>query len=117
MIEYINPGFILMGGTALFGVILATALAAGKAYTENRKTYALPIGFIIIIFIVVLVLSDGYSTKSTIDKNIALFQRGEELQCSTLTTTYLVSQQSGWRLRKEAFIKDSLLLDARYCGE
>ncbi len=64
---------------------------------------------------IVLILSDGYTTKNTIDKNIAFFQEGSELKCSTFSTTYLVSRQTGWRLHNEAFIKDSILLDARYC--
>ena len=117
MYEYINPGFILLGGVAISGVVLATILAAGRTYEKNRKTYALPIGFVVISFLVALILSDGYNTKNTIDENIALFQNAQELQCSTLTTTYLVSKQTGWVLRKEAFTKDSLLLDSRYCNK
>ena len=117
MYEYINPGFILLGGIAIFGVFLSTILATGRAYEENRKTFALPIGFVVISFLVALILSDGYTTKSTIDENITLFKKSKELQCSTLTTRYLVSKQTGWILRKEAFTKDSLLLDARYCEE
>ena len=117
MFEYINPGFLILGGFAVFMVLLATILAAGKAYSKNKETNALLIGTIIIALMIALILSDGYTTKNTIDKNIAQFKNGSELQCSTLGTTYLVSKETGWRLRKEVFTKDSILLDARYCEE
>ena len=117
MYEYINPGFILLGGFTIFVVLLATILAAGKAYKENKKTYALPIGFVAISLMIALILSDGYTTKRTIDKNIALFQEGKELECATFSTSYLVSKQRGWKLHKEQFTKDSLLLDTRFCEE
>lgn len=117
MIEYINPGFILLGGLLLLMVFLVTILVAGDAYKKHKKSYALPIGFTVMALLVAFILYDGYSTKSTIDHNIALFQKAKELECSTLTTSYLVSKQTGWRLRKEAFSKDSLLLDAKYCKE
>ena len=117
MIEYINPGFILLGGVALLLVFLTTIIAVTDAYKEHKKSNALPIGFTVMALLVVFILYDGYSTKSTIDQNIALFQKGKELECSTLTTSYLVSKQIGWRLRKEAFSKDSLLLDVKRCKE
>ena len=117
MIEYINPGFILLGGLVLLMIFLTTILAAGDAYKEHKKSHALSIGFTVMALLVVFILYDGYSTKSNIDHNIVLFQKGKELECSTLTTSYLVSKQTGWRLRKEAFSKDSLLLDVKYCKE
>ena len=117
MFEYINPGFLILGGFTIFMVVLATILAAGKAYGENKKTNAPLIGSITTVLMIILILSDGYTTKSTIDKNIALFKKGNELQCAALGTTYLVSRGTGWKLHKEAFTKDSILLDARYCEE
>ncbi len=117
MIEHINPGFILLGGLVLVMVFLTTIIAAGDAYKEHKKSNALPIGFTAMALLVAFILYDGYSTKSTIDKNIELFQKGKELECSTLSSSYLVSKQTGWKLRKEAFSKDSLLVDVKYCKE
>jgi len=115
MFEYINPGFLLLGGLTIFAVILATMVVAGKSYSEGERTKAPFIGFITIALMITLILFDGYTTKNTIDKNIALFQKGTELQCATLGTSYLVSKKTGWNLHKEAFTKNSILLDARYC--
>ena len=115
MFEYINPGFLILGGLTIFMVSLATILAAGKADNENKKTNAPLIGAITIALMIAIILSDGYTTKNTIDKNIVLFQKGNELQCAALGTTYLVRRDRGWKLHKEAFTKDSILLDARYC--
>jgi len=115
MFEYINPGFLVLGGFTIFMVLLATILAAGKAYSKNKETKAPFIGFITIVLMILLILSDGYTTKNTIDKNIALFKKGSELKCVTLSATYLVSKETGWSLHKKAFTKNSLLLDARDC--
>ena len=117
MIAYINPGFIILGSITIVAVFLAIILASGKAHSENKKTKATPIGFTVISFILVFILSDGYTTKNKIEKNIALFNNKSALRCATLGTAYLVSKQTGWKLDKEDFIKDSILLNARYCEE
>ncbi len=41
MIEYINPGFLILGRFTNFMVFLVTILAAGKAYSENKKMHLL----------------------------------------------------------------------------
>lgn len=90
-------------------------LASGKAKSEKRSIKRPYIGFVIMALIVGFLFLDSYTTKKSIDENRALFKEGRELQCSTLTTSYLVSKQGGWKLHGEAFMKDSLLLDVRYC--
>jgi len=115
--EYMNPGFISIGGIFIFLIVIIMLLKAGRDYTENKKSYAVPTGFVAIALVIAFILYDGDSTKNKIDTNIAQFQKGQELQCSTLSTTYLVSKPTGWRLHKDNFTKDSILLDARYCEE
>ena len=117
MFEYSNTGILVMGSMALVAVFFTMILASGKAKSEKRSMKRPYIGFLIMAFIVVFILLDSYTTKNTIDENIALFKEGRELQCSTLTTRYLVSKQRGWKLHGEAFMKDSLLLDAGFCEE
>ena len=45
-----------------------------------------------------MIIVDGFETKQTIAENKKAFTEGTELVCSTLTTSYLVSKHSGWRL-------------------
>jgi len=117
MFEYSNLGVLIMGSVALFSVFLVIVLASGKAQSEQRPSKAPYIGFPIMILIAIFIYLDSYTTKNTIDKNIALFKNAKELKCLTLGSTYLVSKQRGWKLHNGAFIKDSLSLDARYCEE
>ena len=117
MFEYINPGFVLLGSVLSVMIFLIVILITGKAIQENRKTKAPLIWIVIIALIASAVIFDGINTKDRIESSIAHFNRGNELQCSTLTTTYLVSKSSGWRYYKKRFNKDSLLLDVKFCEE
>jgi hypothetical protein len=117
MIEYTSSGSTVFGIFALVSVLLATILAVGKAIHENRKTIAPYIGLPVAAVIVANILTEPISIKKTIQTNIALFEKGKELKCQTLGTTYLVSKQTGWKLHKDSFLKDSILVDARYCKE
>jgi len=67
MFEYINSGFLILGGFTIFMVVLATILTAGKAYSENKKTNAPLIGTITTVLMIMLILSDGYTTKNTVE--------------------------------------------------
>ena len=115
MFEYINPGFLILGGIACAMLFLGAILASGKAIHENSKTKA-PYFFLgAAALVIALTIGEGLDTKNTIEENIALFKNGSELKCTTFTTLYLVSKETGWKLHKEDFTKDSILLDARYC--
>ena len=117
MLEYTNTGFLILGGIACTMLLLGAILASGKAIHENRKSKA-PYFFLgVAAFVIALTIGEGLDTKDTIEKNITKFQNGGELKCVTFAATYLVSKETGWQLRKEDFIKDSILLDARYCEE
>lgn len=117
MFEYINPGFVLLGSIVSVMIFLVVILITGKAIKENRKTKAPILWIAIIVLLVSAVIFDGINTKERIESSIAHFNRGDELQCSTLTTTYLVSKSSGWRYYKKRLNKDSLLLDVKFCEE
>jgi hypothetical protein len=110
MFEYVDTGSIVMGTLIIVMLFLLTILVSGKAIHENRKTKA-PYFFLgATALVIALIIGEGFDTKNTIEKNIALFQNGSELKCATFGTLYLVSSQTGWRLHK-----DSFLLDARFC--
>ena len=115
MFEYVNTGSMVIGSIISAMLFFGAILASGKAIHENRKTKAPYFFFAVIAFIIASIVGEGIDTKNTIEKNIALFQNGSELKCATFSTTYLVSRETGWKLRKEDFTKDSILLDARYC--
>ena len=117
MFEYINTGSIVIGGIICIGLLFGAILAAGKAIHENRKTKAPYFFLSAMVLIIVSIIGESISTKNTIQKNISQFQNGSELKCATFATAYLVSKKTGWKLHKEAFTKDSILLDARYCEE
>ena len=113
MFEYINTGSMVIGGIICIGLLFGAILTAGKAIHENRKTKA-PYFFLgAMVLIIASIIGEGISTKNTIEKNISQFQNGSELKCATFATAYLVSKKTGWKLHKEAFTKDSILLDAR----
>jgi len=115
MFEYVNRGSIVLGSIISATLLFGAVLAAGKALHENKKTKA-PYFFLgAVAFVIAFILGEGIDTKNTIEKNIAQFQDGAELKCGTFSTTYLVSKERGWKLRKDGFTKDSILLDARYC--
>jgi len=115
MFEYINTGSIVVGSVICAMLLLGAILASGKAIHENRKTKA-PYFFLgSAALVVALTIGDGIDTKNTIEKNITQFQNGGELKCITFAATYLVSKETGWKLHKDAFTKDSILLDARSC--
>ena len=117
MFEYINTGLIFTSSLVCFALLFSAILASGKAIHENKKTKAPYFFLAAALFMVAMTIEDGINTKSTIEKNIALFQEGKELQCATLGTLYLVSKKTGWKLHKESFTKNSILLNARYCDE
>ena len=113
--EYINRGFLVFGSLSIIMIFFAMIYVSGKAKSENRKPKTPIVGFIVIASIATALILDGITTKEMIDKNIVFFQKGHELQCSTISTSYLVSKDEGWRLHKEDFTKNSLLLDAKNC--
>lgn len=117
MFEYTNRGLILLGGLVIFSTIMATIAMMVEAKKKNKKTISPFIGAIAVILMIGMLIMDSSDTKHRIENNIALFQANKEIQCSTLSSTYLVSKQGGWRLHGEAFTKDSLLLDAKSCRE
>ena len=115
MFEYINPGFLILGGIACAMLFLGAILASGKAIHENSKTKA-PYFFLgAAALVIALTIGEGLDTENTIEKNITKFQNGGELKCVTFAATYLISKETGWKLYKEDFTRDSILLDARYC--
>ena len=116
MHEYMNPGFILLGGILIFAAVILMALILGKAYSKGKNTpKAIIFPILIILFAVGSALHDGYSAKEEILNNIKTYKEGKELKCYTLGETYLISNQSGWSIRKDSFLKDTLLIRADRC--
>ena len=117
MFEYANPGLIIFGSITSVMLLLLAILQSGKAMQENRKTKAPYLIFVLIALIIAGVIADALDTKNRVKNNITIFKRGGELTCPTFGTNYLVSSETGWKLHKESFLKDSILVDVKFCGE
>ena len=115
MFEYANDGILLLGGFALFGILFAIVLGSGKAQHEGKKFTALPIFIVMIIIIVAMIVHEGYDSKNRAMHSYGSFQNHEVIKCSSLTTTYLVSEETGWRKYEDGFTKNDILVDIRSC--
>ena len=106
MFEYMNYG--ALGFILLF--ILLTLIKPDK--------FLLGLEF----FVLVLVLSEAFSSYSDAQENMAAFTKGAELHCTSgggmyaRANHYLVSKSDGWKLEKHSFLKESLLLSADRCS-
>ena len=115
MFEYVNTGLLVFGGIVIVMLLFTAILASGKALHENRKIKAPYFFYAMAAFVIAGIIWEGIETKNTVEHNIAQFQKGHELQCTTLPATYLVSKETGWNIHKKYFRKDSLLIDPRMC--
>ena len=107
MVEFINPGYVMMGimiAILLFGIIL---LEKGKSSTS-------------ILFLVLIPVVIYFETRyeyNTAKYNIELFENGKVLYCTNVTQNYNVSKQTNWKLRKNFFINDTFSVKANRCEE
>jgi hypothetical protein len=110
MFEYFNIG-------AFCVLIFLVLVVAGI------KKEGLPILLILSTLVVTLLLYGAYSSYSDVKSNIKHFQSGDTLVCSSgggvysAANKYSVSKKEGWILRKNYFIKDSLMIHAKKCKE
>jgi len=116
-LEYINSGYILLSVIMIFMLFLVLILVLGKSQAEGKKPKGLLWIYLGIIVSIIIPLSDGYTTKKTIDNNIEMFNSNNELRCSIGFNKYRVAKRRGWELKKESFSKNDLLVDAQYCEE
>jgi len=116
MYEYIHPGFLILGGFVIFTVLFAQILRAGKAQVEGEKIGFPYLMFVAIGIVVTIIFSDAYDREERITTNTKLFKSNQTLRCSSLTTTYLVSQERGWSFVDESTLSnDEILLDIDFC--
>ena len=113
MFEYINPGFILIGAIFLFFFLLTLGLKRGKDKPEKLTFF----DYFPLLFVFVSATYLSMDAKSSIDENIKQFNRGDTLNCATLSTRYLVSKSKGWEVHRDSFTKDSLLIRADKCKD
>ena len=117
MFEYVNPGFILISAIIIVLTLLMIIYKIGEAQSHDTKV-KLPLALIFAsVFMIGMIIVDGLETKQTIAENKKAFTEGTELVCSTLTTSYLVSKHSGWRLTGINVTNNNIVLDLRYCKQ
>lgn len=114
-LEYINNGFIVLSTIMILMLFLVLVLVSGKSKAEGKKPKGLLWISLGLAVSIIIPLSDGYTTKQTIDKNIEMFHSNKELRCAIGFNTYRVGKRRGWELMKESFSKNDLLVDAQYC--
>ena len=115
MFEYINPGFILIGSILLFLEFIMLGAESLEAKKEKRKLKISTFPKLTFLVVIGIIIVPAYFTKNSIESNIQSFNEDVTLECSTLTTSYLVSKRTGWRLHKDNFTKDGLLIRADKC--
>ncbi len=116
MFEYMNPGFILMIGIFVFMFILVTLYEFMRVYESKNKFRPVYPLYIIIALFIAYAIYDMKSTQTKVLTNKRLFDNNREIKCSTLTTTYLVSQSKGWSYQDKDNISDgNLILGLRWC--
>lgn len=116
MYEYMHPGFLFLGGLVILMALFAQILKFGKAQKEGEKIGFPYLMLVAVAIILTIVFSDAYNREERITTNTKLFKSNKTLQCSSFTTTYLVSQEKGWFLvNKRTLSNDEILLDIDFC--
>ena len=116
MFEYMNPGFMVVTGMFLVIIILLSLVELGRTYelkTKFRPAYSL---YIVTVISIVIAIFEMNSTKTKVLTNKRQFDNNIEIQCSTLTTSYIVSQGKGWRyLDKDHLSDGNIILGLQWC--
>ena len=116
MFEFMNEGPMLITGTLIVISILLSLAELGRTYelqTKFRPFYPL---YVAIIVAIALTIYDMKSTQTTVLTNKKLFDTNIEMQCATLTTTYLVSQSKGWKYLDKNHLSDgNIIIDIQLC--
>lgn len=115
MFEYINPGFILIAGLITFGALFTLVYKSGEAQDKGTK---MEVPYMIIVFAMIsiaIAIIDGYTTHKKVMLNKKAFEKHQELVCSTLTTSYLVSKSKGWSRRRDKVTDGKILIDLQFC--
>ena len=118
MFEYINMGVVILSAIIfiLFALSHALELSEQKKSDDASNKKSNRLTTLTIVAALMAPFIDSAITKHSITKNIQLFKTNKELKCSNTLNNYLVSTQSGWSLREDSFLKDSLLIRGDRCS-
>ncbi len=107
--EYINIGYIL-----IFLLLIVPAMMI-KVLSRKSGEGNGPVA-IAIIFLCYAFVYEPVSTYRQVKHNIKYFSDGNSLKChSGWNSLYSVSKQNNWKVNKNYFLKDSLLIRADKC--
>ncbi len=116
MYEFMNKAPMVITVTLIMITILLSFAELGRTYelkTKFRPFYPI---YTAIIVSVALTIYDMKSTQILVLANKKLFDTNVEIQCATLTTSYLVSQNKGWRYLDKNHLSDgNIILDLQLC--
>ena len=78
---------------------------------------------ILVVFLYILIAYDAYSSYDNALENMKYFNNKKSLTCFSggglysSANKYYVDKSSGWILKKDYFIKDSLMIRANKCDK
>jgi len=107
MVEFINPGYLIMG--IMIAILLIIVIVLEKVKSPGA-----------ILFLILLPVVIYFETRyeyNTAKYNIELFKEGKVLYCTNIAQNYNVSKQTNWKLRKNFFINDTFSIKANRCEE
>jgi hypothetical protein len=68
-----------------------------------------------IAFLVLLNLHLPYNSMQNADLNKNAFNNAEELKCIDADSTFKISKEQNWRIEKNYFLKDELIIKINLC--
>jgi len=108
MFEYTNEGTIIVN------IIVICLMLMVISFDKGRNGGTIFVLFIWITFNFYFI----YDTNKTANNNISKFKAGYKLIChSGLNATYSVSLQDNWKLDKQYFVKNSLMIRVNKCED
>jgi len=97
------------------GLLLIIYNKGEELATGKKSRDFVPLS-LMILFAITLPIVESSGIKSSIEKNVNLFNKNQTLKCFSLSNQYLVSKNLSWSLFEDSFTKDSILLRADKCN-
>jgi hypothetical protein len=106
MFEYLDKEIIVAS------ILLIISIGLLKGIGKNRINWYLRILF---LFAISLPFIQIYDLDTTASENIQSLEEGSTLKCIMRDNSYRISTKDGWKINKNYFTKDSLLIRADKC--
>ena len=115
MFEYVNDGFLIVGGFLICFILFGMILGAGKAQHDGEKFKSLPIFIVMLLIVIGGIIYEAYESSQKAKDSYESYNNNKVIKCTSLTSTYLVSKETGWTKYEDGFTKNDILLNIRSC--